>query len=97
MRLHFNPPQRLTRIRLNFIESETERTQEYTLRWSRDYGESFHEIVRQQWNFSPQGGTCEEEDHYVDLPSVTILELKIIPDIRIGAKAVASLAQWRLA
>jgi hypothetical protein len=97
IRLHFNPPQRLTRIRLNFIESEIERTQEYTLRWSRDYGESFHEIVRQQWNFSPQGGTCEVEDHYVNLPSVTILELKIIPDIRIGSKAVASLAQWRLA
>jgi len=28
---------------------------------------------------------------------VAILELKIIPDIRIGTKAVASLAQWRLA
>jgi hypothetical protein len=97
IRLHFRPPQRLTRIWLHFVESERERTQEYTLRWSADYGESFHCIVRQQWNFSPQGATHEIEDHCVELPSVTILELHIIPDIRIGTKAVASLAQWRLA
>jgi hypothetical protein len=97
IRLHFRPPQRLRRIWLNFLETERERTQEYTLRWSPDYGESFHQIVRQQWNFSPQGATCEIENHHVELPSVTILELKIIPDVQIGTKAVASLAQWRLA
>jgi len=97
IRLHFQPPQQLTRIWLSFVESEIERTQEYTLRWSPDYGESFHEIVRQQWNFSPHGATHEVEDHYVELPSVAILELKIIPDIRVGTKAVASLAHWRLA
>ena len=97
IRLHFRPPQRLTKIWLNFFETERERTQEYTLRWSPDYGESFRDIVRQQWNFSPQGSTREIEDHVVNLPSVTVLELKIIPDIRIGTKAVASLAQWRLA
>ena len=97
IRLHFRTPQRLSRIWLNFIESERERTQQYTLRWSRDYGEAFHEIVRQQWNFSPEGSICEIEDHCVDLPAVTILELEIIPDIRVGSRAVASLAQWRLA
>ena len=97
IRLHFRPPQRLTRISLYFVESEVERTQEYTLRWSSDYGESFHEIVRQQWNFSPQGATCELENHDVQLQSVTILELKIIPDLRVGTKTVASLAHWRLA
>jgi hypothetical protein len=97
IRLHFQPPQHLTRIWLYFVEAEMERTQEYALRWSRDYGESFHEIVRQQWNFSPHGAAREIEDHYVELPAVAILELTIIPDIRIGTKAVASLAQWRLA
>ena len=47
IKLHFQPPQQLTRIALYFVESEMERTQEYTLRWSHGYGESFHEIVRQ--------------------------------------------------
>jgi hypothetical protein len=49
----FDQPQRLTRISLVFEETETERTQEFILRWSPDGGRSFREIVRQQWNFSP--------------------------------------------
>jgi hypothetical protein len=96
IRLLFASPQRLRRIWLNFVEPHTERTQEYILRWSADGGQSFREIVRRQWNFSPQGATCETEDHHVELPAVTVLELNIIPDIS-GGNAVASLAQLRLA
>ena len=96
IRLLFNHPQRLRRIWMNFLEPGTERTQEYVLRWSPDSGQSFREIVRQQWNFSPQGATSETEDHHVELPAVTVLELNIIPDIS-GGNAFASLAQLRLA
>ena len=95
-RLLFAHPQRLRRIWLNFVEPLTERTQEYVLRWSPDGGQSFREIVRQQWNFSPQGATSETEDHHVELPAVTVLELIIIPDTS-GGNAFASLAQLRLA
>jgi len=49
----FDEPQRLTCISLVFEETETERTQEFVLRWSPSGGRSFREIVRQQWNFSP--------------------------------------------
>jgi hypothetical protein len=66
------------------------------LRWSADGGQSFRDIVRQSWNFSPHGATGETEDHHVELPAVTVLELSIIPDIS-GGPAVASLEQWRLA
>jgi hypothetical protein len=96
IRLLFATPQRLRRIWLNFVETHTERTQEYVLRWSADGGQTFREIVRQQWNFSLQGATTETEDHHVDLPAVTVLELNVIPDIS-GGKAPASLAQLRLA
>ena len=96
IRLLFTHPQRLRRIRLNFVETRAERTQEYVLRWSADGGRSFREIVRQQWNFSPHGATNETEDHIVDLPAVTVLELSIIPDTS-GGMAFASLAQLRLA
>jgi hypothetical protein len=96
IRLLFANPQRLRRIWLNFVETRTERMQEYVLRWSADGGQSFREIVRQQWNFSPQGATCQTEDHHVELPGVTVLELNIIPDTS-GGNAVASLAQLRLA
>jgi hypothetical protein len=96
IRLLFAYPQRLRRIWLSFVETRTERTQEYVLRWSTDSGQSFQEIVRQQWNFSPQGATNETEDLHVELPAVTVLELSIIPDIS-GGNAFASLAQLRLA
>ena len=96
IRVLFTHPQRLRRIWLNFVEPDTERTQEYVLRWSPDRGQSFQEIVRQQWNFSPQGATCETEDHHITLPAVTVLELSIIPDTS-GGNAFASLGQLRLA
>ncbi len=96
IRLLFNRPQRLKRISLSYVEPATPRTQQYVLRWSPDGGRSYREIVRQQWNFSPQGTSSETEDHRVDLPAVTALELSIIPDIG-GGEAVASLARLRLA
>jgi hypothetical protein len=96
IRFIFDCPQRIQRIWINFVEPSTERTQEYVLRWSPDGGQSFLEIIRQQWNFSPRGATSETEDLHVELPAVTELELSIIPDIN-GGNAFASLAQLRLA
>jgi hypothetical protein len=96
IRLLFDNPQRLQWIRLNFEELEIERTQEYVLRWSRDDGQSYQEIIRQQWNFSPEGATSEIEDYQVDLSAVTILELSIIPDIS-ERNAFATLKELRLA
>jgi hypothetical protein len=96
IRLLFAKPQPLQRIWLSFVEPLVERTQEYVLRWSPDGGQSFCEIVRQQWNFSAQGTTSETEDHRVELAAVTVLELIINPDIS-GGNAFASLAQLRLA
>ncbi len=96
IRLVFAQPQPIRLIHLNFVEPLVERTQEYVLRWSPDRGQSFREIVRQQWNFSPSGTTVETEDYQVDLTQITMLELNINPDIS-GRNAVASLDQWRIA
>jgi hypothetical protein len=75
IRLIFDEPQRLKRIALVFEESETERTQEFVLRWSGDGGRSFREIVRQQRNFSPPNTVREVEEYQVDLSGVTVLDL----------------------
>jgi hypothetical protein len=48
IRLIFDDPQTLKRIALVFEETETERAQEFVLRWSPDGGRLFREIVRQQ-------------------------------------------------
>lgn len=96
IRLLFSTHQRLRRIWLEFSEHERDRTQQFVLRWSPDGGASFHEILRQQWNFSPPGATTETEDVRVDLSPVTVLELTIQPDIS-GGGTPASLARLRLA
>lgn len=96
IRLLFERPRGLRRIRLHFVEPEIERTQEMSLRWSSDGGKTYREIVRQQWNFSPDGATEETEDYRVELSGVTVLELTIVPDIR-GGNARATLASMRLA
>jgi hypothetical protein len=95
IRLLFDHPQRLSRISLVFEETETERTQEFVLRWSPDGGRSFREIVRQQWNFSPLSTIREVEEYGVELSDVTVLELVIVPGISRGA-ARASLNRLRL-
>jgi len=96
IRLLFNEPLRLKRIHLVFQEDEKERTQEFVLRWSPDGGQTYQEIVRQQYNFSPPGATREVEDYNIDLNGVMALELRIMPDIS-GGSARASLAQLYLA
>jgi F5/8 type C domain len=96
IRLLFDEPQRLSRIRLVFREDERGRTQEFVLRWSPDGGRSYREVVRQQYTFSPPGTTGEVEDYGVDLDGVTVFELRIVPDIG-GGDALASLRQLRLA
>ncbi|HYY93655.1 MAG TPA: hypothetical protein VE713_03985 [Pyrinomonadaceae bacterium] len=96
LRLLFDEPRRLRRISLLFLEEERARTQEFVLRWSPDGGQTFREVVRQQYNFSPAGATSEAEDYEVALDGVTALELVITPDVS-GGPARASLEWLRLA
>jgi len=96
VRLMFHQPQRIRHIYLDFREDELARTQQFVLRWSSNHGQSYGEIVRQQYNFSPPATTRECEDYAVDLDGVTTLELSIVPEIS-GGPARASLAQLRVA
>ena len=96
LRIVFDHPRPLRRMRLEFDEPDHERTQEFVLRSSASVGEPLSEIVRQQWNFSPRGGTNEIEDLRVELPAVAVLELAITPDIA-GGSSPASLRSLRLA
>ncbi len=96
IRLLFAPAHKITRIQLHFKESSVERTQQYVLQWSPQPDQASREIVRQQWNFSPNGTTVEIEDHQVDLPPIAVLELIIDPDLG-DATVYASLESMRIA
>jgi len=96
IRLHFDAPQSLERIRLVVDETERARTQEFELRWYALNEKTSRHIVRQQYTFSPTGATREIEEYIVDLHGVSVLELQIVPDIN-GGEARARLSEWLLA
>jgi hypothetical protein len=96
IRLLFDAPLRLRRIRLMFHEEQQARTQEFALRWSPDGGQSYRQLVRQEYNFSPPVTAREVEDYTVNIDGVTALELSIVPDIS-GGEVRASLTRLQLA
>jgi hypothetical protein len=96
IRLYFDQPQRVRRLWLHFQELQTERTQQFSLHWSKDKADALRPLVQQQWNFSPGGSTSQIEDYTVELNDVWMLQLVIDPDISKGP-AVASLQRWRVA
>ena len=49
--------------------------------WSPHNGQSYREIARQQYNFSPPGTTRELDDYLVELYGLTTLELIIVPAV----------------
>jgi len=91
IRIIFDEPTAVRRIRLRFDEPEMERTQEFTLSWCTAAG-SCKEIVRQSWNFS-RAATAEIEDYRVNLEGVAVLELAIQPDIS-RKDGLATLSSW---
>jgi len=95
IRLLFDAPLHLSRIRLEFVEEEVPRTQEFVLRWLPEGEQSYRELVRQQYNFSPPATTREVEEYTVKLDGVRALELVIVPEIG-GGEARASLASMQL-
>ena len=94
IRLTFEHPQPVRLIHLVFEDTDQERVQEFTVRWSADRGAAYETLLRQQFAFSPSGATRETEDYAVDL-TLTDLELRIVPDIS-HRPVVASLRELRL-
>ena len=61
IKLFFDEPQQIRRIWLQFVEVGKERTQQFTLQWSKDKTDALRPLFQQQWNFSPEGSTREIE------------------------------------
>jgi len=89
VRVLFDTPQRIRRVRLVFEEAHAERTQEFVLSWIPAGEAAGRFLVRQQYTFSPGGATREVEAYTFDLDGVGALELEITPDIGGGAAAAS--------
>jgi hypothetical protein len=78
--LDFDTPQTIKRIVLEVEETEVSRRQEVVVSVSRDGGQVYDELIRQEYNFSPPGTTFERETWSVSAQRVTHLRLHITPD-----------------
>ena len=78
IRLHFDEPLNIKRLRLHFVDRAAERSQEFAV--FAGAGSELKEVARQQWTFSPYGSTEEIEDYTLNLSGITTLELRIDPD-----------------
>jgi hypothetical protein len=96
IRLVFDGPRHVRRVRLRFVADGGARTQEFVLRWE-DAASEPREVVRQQWNFSAGGSAEEVEDYRVDLAGVIELELVVPGHLRRGLPRVPGGAVRRVA
>ncbi len=96
VRVVFDEPQRIRRVRIVFEETHAERTQEFALSWIPAGETAGRFLVRQQYTFSPGGATREVEEYAFDLQGLAVLDLEITPDISKGA-AIASLVSLQVA
>jgi len=78
--LVFDTPQRIHRTIVEVEELDVSRTQELRLSVSHDGGQSYRELRRQDYTFSPPGTTFEREDWAVLAEGVTHLHLWMQPD-----------------
>lgn len=92
--IEFDRPQRITRMIFEAEELHVERTQQVTIEYSMDRGETFRRCLVQEYTFSPGGSTFEREDLGLDLREVTHIRLLVVPDK--GGSGTASLTSLRL-
>ena len=78
--LAFDAPQDIHKVSLEVEEKEVQRTQELTLSISGDGGQTYRELLRQEYNFSPPATTFELEEWSTHSEGVTHLQLFVKPD-----------------
>ncbi len=78
--LAFDTAQTIRRVSLEIEELEFSRTQELELSVSANDGQTYRELRRQEYTFSPPGTTFEREDWVVAVEGITHLQLRIKPD-----------------
>ena len=77
IRLNFDQPQSIHRIRLEFREERKERSQEFAV-FASSAKYQRREVVRQQWGFSLGGSAVEIEDYRSICPLSLCLSWRLI-------------------
>ena len=90
--IRFHRPTSVRRLRVVSGEVEYSRTQEMTMWASLHRGERHLEVLRHQFDCSPNGATKQVEEYALQLDHVSRLQLRIVPSID-GRRAVARVSE----
>jgi len=91
--LAFDAPQNIRTVELEVEETKVSRTQDLQLAVSVDEGKTYRELLRQEFNFSPESSTFEREEWTINIDGVTHVRFQIKPDKggRHGRASISSL------
>jgi len=78
--LEFEPPQEISRLIYEVEECHVARTQQVCVEVSVDHGRVYHEVLRQDYNFSPKGATFQHEELTLEPRPLTHVRLTIVPN-----------------
>jgi len=92
--IEFDRPRSISRILYEVEETMQQRTQEVRVEVSEDGGQSYRQILVQEYNFSPRGATYQREEQRFNLRQVTHLRLTLVPNKR--GSGTASITALRL-
>jgi hypothetical protein len=94
LQIEFDQPQSIRRLLFEAEERGRARTQEVRVEVSTDGGNTYRQILVQEYTFSPEGATFQREDLRFELDGVTHLWLTIVPNK--NGSGMASLTSLRL-
>jgi hypothetical protein len=78
--LAFDAPQTIRKVLVEIEEPNIGRTQEMDVSVSNDGGQTYLELVRQEYTFSPPGTSLEREEWSINADGVSHLRLRIKPE-----------------
>ncbi len=92
--LEFDKPQTISLLVYEVEERTRERTQEVRLEVSEDAGQTFRQVLVQEYTFSPAGATYQREEQRLNLHQISHLRLMIVPNK--SGSGTATLTSLRL-
>ena len=78
--IEIDRPRTISGLVYEVEETTRERTQEVRVEASEDGGQSYRQILVQEYNFSPGGATYQREKQRYNLRQITHLRLTIVPN-----------------
>ena len=78
--MEFDEPQSVSRLVYEVEETVRERTQEVRVEVSENGGQTYRQILVQEYNFSPREATYQREELRLNLLQVSRFRLTVVPN-----------------